>query len=95
MFTENKFMLIGVAVAALAILVLVKKKGAAAGVGNDIGEAAVDLATGVVGGVALDLGDQIGLPRTNMTECEKALAEGRTWDASFACPASKFIGSFF
>ena len=91
----HKFMLIGVAVAALALLVLVKKKGAAADVGTAVGEAAVDLAGGIVGGVVLGIGDQIGVPRTNMTECEKALAAGRTWDASFACPAGTFIGSFF
>ena len=94
MLGKQKFMLIGVAVAAVVLLILVKKKGAAAAVGNDIGEAA-NLATGVVGGVAMGLGDQIGIPRTDMTACEKALAEGRTWDASFACPAGKFIGSFF
>lgn len=30
-------------------------------------------------------------PRTNETECDRALREGRTWDASFACPAARFI----
>jgi hypothetical protein len=88
---EHKFMLIGVAVAALALLVLVKKKGAAADVGIAVGEAAADLAGGVVGGVALGIGDQIGIPRT----CEKDLAAGKTWDASFSCPASTWIGSLF
>jgi hypothetical protein len=43
----------------------------------------------------LDTGDLLGLPRTNETECEKALREGRTWDASFVCPAGTFIGSIF
>ncbi|MBV6324359.1 hypothetical protein [Duganella violaceipulchra] len=42
-----------------------------------------------------DAGDLLGIPRTNETECEKALREGRTWDASFACPAGTFIGSVF
>lgn len=41
------------------------------------------------------VGDAIGLPRTNETECQKALREGRTWDASFACPAGTFLKSFF
>ena len=95
MLGESKYMLIGVAVAALALLVLVKKKGAAAAAGNDIGEAVVDLATGVVGGVALGIGDQIGIPRTDMTQCEKDLAAGKTWDASFSCPASTWLGSLF
>ena len=39
----------------------------------------------------LTAGDTLGIPRTNMTECEKAMAEGRTMDASFACPASDFL----
>lgn len=45
--------------------------------------------------VVQTVGDAVGVPRTNETECERALREGRTWDASFACPAGKFIGSFF
>lgn len=92
---EHKFMLIGVAAAAVALLILVKKKGAAADAGNALGEAAADLAGGFVGGVALGLGDQIGIPRTNMTQCEKDLAAGKTWDASFSCPASTWLGSLF
>lgn len=35
--------------------------------------------------------DFFAIPKTNMTECERAMAEGRTWDASFACPAGTFI----
>ena len=91
--TEHKFMLIGVAVAALALLVLVKKKGAAAAVGAELGGAAVELVGGITSGAALTIGDAIGIPRTNQTECEKAIAEGRTWDASFACPAGDFLSS--
>lgn len=88
----NKYMVIGVGLAALALVVLVKKKGAAAAVGEAVGGAAVEAVGGVVGGVATGIGDAIGVPRTNMTECEKAMAEGRTWDASFACPAADFLG---
>lgn len=45
--------------------------------------------------VVQTVGAAVGVPRTNETECERALREGRTWDASFACPAGKFLGSFF
>jgi hypothetical protein len=48
-----------------------------------------------LGDQVLDTGDLLGIPRTNETECEKALREGRKWDASFACPAGTFLGSFF
>lgn len=44
-------------------------------------------------GVAIGIGDVIGIPRTDETECARAIREGRTWDASFACPAGTFIGS--
>lgn len=95
MLSESKFIVLGAAVAGLLLIVLVKKKGAAAAVGNDIGHAAADLAVGVVTGategVVYGAADAVGIPRTNMTECEKAMAEGRTWDASFACPAGTFI----
>jgi hypothetical protein len=47
-------------------------------------------AAGVVG-----TGQVFGIPATNETECQKALREGRTWDASFACPAGTFIRSVF
>lgn len=61
-----------------------------------------NVAAGVVGavadvgaGVAIGVGDVLGLPRTDLTECERAIAEGRTWDASFVCPAGTFIRSVF
>lgn len=83
--------------AVLAAWLWVSSKGAE-GAGEAIGKGAVDLATGLVRGttgaaaeVVQGAGEAIGVPRTNMTECEKAKAEGRTWDASFACPAGDFI----
>jgi branched-subunit amino acid permease len=89
---QHKFMLIGVAAALVAILVMVKKKGALAGVAQNVGEEVGAALVAVPVGVVLGLGDGFGIPRTDMTECEKAIAEGRTWDASFACPASDFLG---
>lgn len=59
--------------------------------GAAVGGYVVDLAAGGVIGI----GEAIGVPRTNLTECEKAIAEGRTWDSSFACPAGTFIKSLF
>ncbi len=77
-------------------LLYVLRTGANAGqVGADLAGAGVDLVAGAfVGGVEA-VGEQVGIPRTNMTECERAIAEGRTWDASFACPAGTFIKSIF
>lgn len=91
MISENKFMILGAAAALVAIIILVKKKGAAAAVGQGVGTAAVELAGGVVAGASETIGDALGVPRTNLTECEQAKAEGRTLDASFACPAGDFL----
>lgn len=85
----NRYVVVGV-VAGLAVLLLLVKKNPA-GVGAAVGEAAVDLAGGAVAGAAEGIGDWFGVPRTNETECEKAMREGRYWDASFACPAGTFI----
>lgn len=53
------------------------------------GQYAGQAAAGVVEGVGL----AVGIPRTNASECDRAKAEGRWWDASFACPAGDFISS--
>lgn len=92
MVANNKFVVIGVAAAVLALVVLVKKKGAATAVGSAIGGAAVDLAGGFTSGVAYGIGDAVGLPRTSVSECQQLLNEGRLWEASFKCPAGTFIG---
>lgn len=60
--------------------------------GEDIGGAAVDLVDGVVSGAAKNIGDIVGVPRTSKTECQLAMEQGRTWDASFACSAGTFLG---
>lgn len=69
--------------------------GAVGGALGDVAAAVPGIAADTVGGLVLGVGDVIGIPRTNETECEKALREGRRWDASFACPAGTFLGSFF
>lgn len=77
-------------------LIYVLRTGANAGqVGADLAGAGVDLVAGAFVGGVESIGEQVGIPRTNQTECERAIAEGRTWDASFACPAGTFIKSLF
>lgn len=80
--------------AVLAALLWAASKGAK-GTGQAIGGAAVDLANGVVTGAVTGLGSVVGIPTTSLSECEKAKAEGRTWDASFACPAGDFLKYVF
>lgn len=76
--------------AVLAGLLWASARGAKA-TGASIGAAAVDLTDGIVSGAVVGIGQQVGIPATNMTACERAKAEGRTWDASFDCPAGDFL----
>lgn len=86
---------LGLGIAAIAILWWLTRKGQAAALGSSVGSAAGGLVASVPGGVVIGIGDGVGIPRTDMTECEKAKAEGRTWAASFVCPAGDFVGYLF
>lgn len=83
-----------VGVGALALWWL-SRNGNGQAVGEAVGSAAVGTIVGAGTGVVLGVGDAVGVPRTNQTECERAISEGRTWDASFACPAGTWIKSLF
>jgi hypothetical protein len=96
----------GAALAAglLVYLLLTKKpgQGMAAAAGEGIVGGAVDFAGGVVsggsralGGFVEGIGSVLGVPVTNQTQCQKDLAAGNHWAASFSCPASDFIGNVF
>lgn len=65
------------------------------GVAADTTRAAANLAGGAVVGTVKGVGDVIGIPDTDKSKCERALAEGRYWDASFDCPAGDFIKGVF
>lgn len=85
------YLFAGAAAAVVLVLLYLDKKGSPAAIGQAVGGAVIEAAAGGVIGI----GQAVGIPETNMTECEKAIAEGRTWDASFACPAGTFIKSLF
>lgn len=85
---STPYMIAGGAV--LAALLWAASKGAQ-GVGASIGGAVVDVVDGAISGAVVGTGTLVGIPATDITECERAKAEGRTWDASFACPAKDFI----
>lgn len=86
---EQAPIMIGAGLGLLAVVWIAYKgiKGTAAAVGS----AAVDVVDGVIAGTVEGIGGAVGIPKTSQTECQKAKAEGRTWDASFACPAGEFI----
>lgn len=81
---ENIAKLAALAAAAFGVYYVARKgvAGAAAAATGVV----VDAASGVVIGA----GRAVGIPATDDSECAKAMREGRTWDASFACPAATF-----
>jgi hypothetical protein len=83
-----------IAGAAAAVVIIAKFKDIK-GVGAGIGGAAVDVVDGVISGAVVGLGQAVGVPPTSMTACQRAIAEGRTLDASFACPARDFLSYAF
>jgi hypothetical protein len=89
---SNPYVIAGAA--GLAFVLWVSMKGPKSA-GQALGGGAVDLADGVISGAVIGVGEAVGIPPTNMTECERAKAEGRTWDASFACPAGDFLKYVF
>ena len=92
--TDTMLIVGAVGVGAVAVWWL-SRQGNAQAVGETVGSAAVNSIVGAGTGVVLGAGEAVGIPRTNQTECERAIAEGRTWDASFACPAGTWIKSLF
>lgn len=64
-------------------------------VGKTIGGGAVDLVDGVVSGAVVGTGEVFGIPATNVSQCQADMAAGKTWAASFSCPAKTFIKYIF
>lgn len=90
----------GVAVAAMAYLAyrkfLAGDGAVMSGIGYNLGAlastAAIDLANGVLQGSVETVGLAVGIPKTDMNQCQMDTAAGRTWEASFSCPAKDFFG---
>lgn len=79
----------------LAAYVLMVATGSTKAVGQAVGESAVDLVDGVVTGTVVGTGEIFGVPATNVSQCQADMAAGKTWSASFSCPAKTFIKYIF
>lgn len=62
------------------------------GVGDGIGHLGGYVSAVGVGAVE-GLGLAVGIPRTNVSQCQADKAAGRWWDASFSCTATDFVSS--
>lgn len=95
MDTAEKIKLALVVGAVAVAIYLVKKPGAAAGLGEEVGGAIVDLAGGIATGAIDGISEGVGIPTTKQTitnaaECKMFMDKNGVWEASFACGAPAF-----
>lgn len=86
--------IVGAAAAVAAVYLITRAARSAATLLEHPEDMGAAVGAGVVNagaGVVLGIGDAVGLPRTDMNQCQRAMAEGRTWDASMVCPAPVFL----
>jgi hypothetical protein len=85
----------GAAIAGGVLLYALVKRKPNESLGEGLGRAAAgavgDFGVGAVKGI----GSFVGIPDTDETQCDRDLAAGRTWDASFSCPAGRFVTGVF
>lgn len=85
---KPSILIAGAAVLAALAYVVLSRPGQT---GQAIGGAAVDLVGGIMGGAVVGIGEAVGVPATNQTQCQRDKAAGDTWAASFSCPAGDFV----
>lgn len=91
-----KYLVVGgvlVGVGVLAYILVKKQPGQS--FASAAGSGAVTAVTDATAGVVTGLGQLVGIPLTSQSQCDKDLAVGDSWAASFSCPASRFVGSVF
>ncbi len=88
--TQDAKLIAALALAGAGVLWLMSRRlGGVQGVATAAVGAVGDVATGTVVGA----GQLVGIPATNQTQCQRDLAAGDWWEASFSCPAGTFIGA--
>lgn len=80
----------GAAVLALGAIAYIWIRGPG-GVAKDAGSAAGQVVGGAVVGGVKGISEGLGIPDTNQSQCDQAIAAGNKWDASLYCPASRFL----
>lgn len=89
---DRRLIFAGAAAGGLALAwVLMRPRATAEAAGRTV----VGIAEGAATGVVVGIGEAVGVPETNRTQCEADKAAGRTWEASFSCPAGDFIKYIF
>lgn len=53
--------------------------------------AAIDAAGNAGAGVVVGIGEAVGIPPTNLDQCQRDIDAGRIWESSFSCPLGRFL----
>ncbi|WP_377704938.1 hypothetical protein [Pseudoduganella sp. UC29_71] len=81
------------AVLAVGVLIIAKKNFPDLIV--DAGAGAVGVIGDAAGGVAIGVGDLVGIPRISDSECQRALRIGDAWGVATYCPAGTTLQTYF
>lgn len=90
--TPGAMAVAGVAVLGLGYLAWKTRGMNATDIASGAVSGAISAAGNAATGTVLGIGDAVGIPRTSESQCSADLAAGRLWDASFSCPAGRFLG---
>lgn len=85
--------LVVLGVVTVVALMLLKKKFPALIV--DAGAGAVEVVADAAAGVAIGVGDIIGIPRISDSKCQSALRLGDAWGVATYCPAGTTMQTYF
>ena len=76
----------GAVLAVLALYVLTRT-----GVLKSLTTNAIGAVGSVASGTVIGIGELVGIPATDTDQCTRDIASGNAWQASFSCPAGRFI----
>lgn len=86
-------LVVGAVVVGGVLLYAVAKKKPGESMAKTLGMGAVTAVGDAAAGAVVGLGSLIGIPETNTDQCSADIAAGRMWDASFSCPAGRFLSA--
>lgn len=88
--SANNAILWGVLIGGGLFAFSIYRKGLA-GATADIVSGTVGAVGNVAAGVVVGAGKAVGIPATNQDQCQRDMARGDNWAASFSCDAATFL----
>lgn len=90
------FWLVGLGLLAVGGVALwVRSRGGVAAAAGEVVGGAARVADQAFSGAVVGAGQVVGIPATDNYQCSADLANGDYWNASFSCPAGRFLSARF